>query len=43
MTDQDIPATSLSGPPVSRWLGFFPEFRTIVSAFCCAVTPMAMS
>ena len=27
MTDQAIPATSLPGPPVSRWLGFFPEFR----------------
>ena len=27
MTDQAIPATSLSGPPVSRWFGFFPEFQ----------------
>jgi cytochrome P450 len=27
MVNQAIPATSLSGPPVSRWLGFFPEFR----------------
>jgi cytochrome P450 len=27
MTDQAIPVTSLSGPPVSRWLGFFPEFQ----------------
>ena len=27
MTNQAIPVTSLSGPPVSRWLGFFPEFR----------------
>src|SRR5580765_5010402 len=27
MTNQAIPATSLSGPPVSRWFGFFPEFR----------------
>ena len=27
MTNQGIPVTSLSGPPVSRWLGFFPEFR----------------
>jgi len=27
MTSQAIPATSLSGPPVSRWFGFFPEFR----------------
>jgi cytochrome P450 len=27
MANQAIPATSLSGPPVSRWLGFFPEFR----------------
>jgi hypothetical protein len=27
MTDQALPATSLSGPPVSRWIGFFPEFR----------------
>jgi cytochrome P450 len=27
MTNQAISATSLSGPPVSRWLGFFPEFR----------------
>jgi cytochrome P450 len=27
MTNHAIPVTSLSGPPVSRWLGFFPEFR----------------
>ena len=27
MTNQAIPATSLSGPPVSRWFGFFPEFQ----------------
>jgi cytochrome P450 len=27
MTSQTIHATSLTGPPVSRWLGFFPEFR----------------
>src|SRR5262249_12361349 len=27
MTNQAIPVTSLSGPPVSRWFGFFPEFR----------------
>ncbi|TKS63741.1 MAG: cytochrome P450 [Nitrospira sp.] len=27
MTNQAIPATSLPGPPVSRWFGFFPEFR----------------
>jgi cytochrome P450 len=27
MTDQTIPATSLPGPPVSRWFGFFPEFQ----------------
>ena len=27
MTNQAIPLASLSGPPVSRWLGFFPEFR----------------
>lgn len=27
MTKQTIPAASLSGPPVSRWLGFFSEFR----------------
>jgi cytochrome P450 len=27
MTKQTIPAASLSGPSVSRWLGFFPEFR----------------
>lgn len=27
MTNQAIPVTSLSSPPVSRWLGFFPEFR----------------
>lgn len=27
MTNQAIPATSLSGPPVSHWLGFFPEFQ----------------
>jgi cytochrome P450 len=27
MTDQDIPATSLPGPPVSRWFGFFPQFQ----------------
>lgn len=26
MTNQAILVTSLSGPPVSRWLGFFPEF-----------------
>jgi cytochrome P450 len=27
MTNQAIPATSLSGPPVSRWFGFFSEFQ----------------
>jgi cytochrome P450 len=27
MTSQDHPSTTLSGPPVSRWFGFFPEFR----------------
>jgi cytochrome P450 len=27
MIDQTIPATSLPGPPVSRWFGFFPEFQ----------------
>jgi len=27
MMNQAIPATALSGPPVSRWFGFFPEFR----------------
>ena len=27
MTDQAIPVTSLSGPPVSRWFGFFSEFQ----------------
>jgi cytochrome P450 len=27
MTQQAIPAASLSGPPVSRGFGFFPEFR----------------
>jgi cytochrome P450 len=27
MTNQVIPTTALSGPPVSRWFGFFPEFR----------------
>jgi cytochrome P450 len=27
MTNQAIPATSLSGPPVSHWFGFFPEFQ----------------
>ncbi|MBI3357646.1 MAG: cytochrome P450, partial [Nitrospirae bacterium] len=27
MSNQAIPAATLSGPPVSRWFGFFPEFR----------------
>jgi cytochrome P450 len=27
MTNQTIPSTSLSGPPASRWFGFFPEFQ----------------
>jgi cytochrome P450 len=27
MTNQAIPASTLPGPPVSRWFGFFPEFR----------------
>jgi cytochrome P450 len=27
MTNQTIPVTSLSGPPVSRWFGFFSEFQ----------------
>ena len=27
MMNQGIPATALTGPPVSRWFGFFPEFR----------------
>ena len=27
MTNQAIPVTSLSGPPVSRWFGFFSEFQ----------------
>ena len=27
MTNQPIPATSLSGLPVSHWFGFFPEFQ----------------
>jgi len=27
MTDQTIPPSILSGPPVSRWWGCFPEFR----------------
>jgi cytochrome P450 len=27
MTDQAIPAVTLSGPPVSRWFGFFPPFQ----------------
>lgn len=27
MTNQAIPAMSLSGPPVSHWFGFFPEFQ----------------
>ena len=27
MTNQTIPITSLSGPPVSRWFGFFSEFQ----------------
>lgn len=27
MPNQTIPVTTLSGPPVSRWFGFFPEFR----------------
>ena len=27
MTNQVIPVTSLSGPPVSRWFGFFSEFQ----------------
>lgn len=27
MTDHNIPASVLSGPPVSRWWGCFPEFR----------------
>ena len=27
MTSQAIPVSSLSGPPVSRWFGFFSEFQ----------------
>ena len=37
MTNHAIPATSLSGPTVSRWFGFFPEFRQDSLGFllCC--------
>ena len=38
-----IPARSLSGPPVSRWLGFFPEFQRDATGFllrCHAFHPV---